>query len=145
MTMRERRYLDTDRHDELIANRRHDRRYSEPPAEVIESAVEEVRTHDIPGLPPVSAAKLIREHVGLPLEAGDRELVAVRIQEGDPLHGAKRSEDHISSYTIEHEQECPECGYGKARYIFTAHHFIAGGERIECPECGYVHHSDEWG
>lgn len=133
----------------------------------------EVRDHfaelDVPGTPDLRMARLIQT-MGIPDWCGARQVHDVRIQKGDPVDGAARSDDHISRFEIEipwseinwddvsgqkigrenlrrrgYAEVCEECGCDRAMYVYSATHFISGFERVYCPDCETVYAHEEWG
>lgn len=141
---RERRArLDRTDHSREVERRRRD---DSPSREAIDNALEAIETHDIPGTPPVGALKVLQRAVGgTPIEVGDRKVRDFRIQDGDPRHGAKRSDDHVGRYEVEYAEGCDECGHPTLLYKYNAYHHISGGDSIVCPDCEHVHHSEDWG
>lgn len=80
----------------------------------------------------------------------------IGITRGEPMHGAKRSDDHISSYTLalpiaQIDDDavpggvCPECGHDRGEYHYSAYHHISGHEAITCEQCEETLHSEDWG
>lgn len=123
--------------------RTHDRRAPTP--QDVADALEEIARHDIPGTPPVSALRTLREVGGTSWHTEERGVRRFSIKRGDPQHGAHRSDDHISDYVVSFRRQCPECGCETAVYEYRAHHHIAGSEAIVCDRCDHVHHNEEWG
>lgn len=133
-----------------------DQRRRGPPADAIADAADECQTHNVPGTPDVRALKVLRDGMALPLEVGDRKVVEASITDGDPQHGALRSDDHIGRYEVElpfaavspdtHEGDaCHECGASRALYRYSANHHISGYERLYCLTCEEQVYSEDWG
>jgi len=141
---------------------RHGRRHPEmienvgPTMEELSEAIEAIQNTDVPGTPPLSVVQTIQKATKLPLSVGVHTLKSVGITKGQPMHGAMRSDTHVSHYEValpirevSHEavegDSCPSCGETRCTYSYSAHHHIAGGEGISCNTCGEDLYSQEWG
>lgn len=145
---RRRNRLDEQRHDRREAPTRG------PTDDDISRALLAAAEADIPGAPPVGAAKILCHLAPRERTTGNgRRIETVRITHGDPQHGAKRSDDHISRYDIvapleqvhHSPDECPECDSQSARYVSHAKHYLAGYEVIECARCEHEIWGESWG
>lgn len=135
---------------------RRDRDRQGPSRQDIADAVKTVAGAKVPGTPRLAALRVI-ESLGLPFCVEERRVKEVSITSGDPTHGAKRSDDHLSRYVVElpiakvsddavHGFFCPECDEGeRARYRYRATHHIAGGESLWCLSCEEKLYGEEWG
>jgi len=135
---------------------RHERATRQPSERAIQSALQKIADHDVPGTPPVGALKVLNRIHESERTINDRTVESFSITTGRPRHGALRSDDHIGSYelrlplvSVDHEavpgELCPECGGDMVLYQYNAHHFIAGSESVVCPECEEVLYSEDWG
>lgn len=151
---RRRERLDRTDHRRAIEARRADRRG--PPPRAVAEALEQVADHDVPGTPPVSALSVLAEVAATEWTTDTREVRDFSITSGDPQHGAHRSDDHVGRYEVElpvaevaddaaDGDRCPECGHDRARFHYSAHHYIAGSESVVCPRCEHEYHSERWG
>lgn len=127
-----------------------------PSRHAIRDALDNVVGHKIPGTPMLSTARLLSEHFGTPFAVETRRVTDIRIQRGDPRHGAKRSDDHVSRYEVElplgevgadafEGVRCPHCGGTDGLYRYHANHHIAGSQTLFCLDCEEVLYSEEWG
>jgi len=133
-------------------NRRPERRsipaINGPEPEEIADAFEEFRHGEVTDLPSVNAVRVLEEaSIGFPVTVGYLRILDARITRGEPRHGAKRSDDHISGYEVEYPEKCPEadCHSERTRYKYSANGFEFGYEKTFCPSCETVHDSEEWG
>lgn len=133
-----------------------DRRQRGPSPQALKDALDTVDSHTVPGTPPVSALTTVLDAFSPPFAVGERRVRAVSIRDGDPVHGEKRSDDHVSAYVVElplaavdadafDGASCPSCGGGVAAYKYSTYHHIAGGHTLSCATCETALHSEEWG
>ena len=144
-----------DRTDHHRAARNRGRQQRGPSTRRINSALESVADHDIPGMPGVGDLKVLEHVHDSEWTVETREVREFSITKGDPRHGEKRSDDHVGRYEVEFPlreadipefpEECPECGGERGLYRYRAHHNIAGGETVWCLSCEHQLHSEEWG
>lgn len=109
----------------------------------LRDALREVDTVDLPEQPSLDSLRAIDEAFSLPQSTGHRVLRKFDWREGDPQHGAMRSDAHISTLRIDYSRDCPECGRDVARYDYSAYGFEAVRYSIRCVDCGYVHEEEE--
>ncbi len=116
------------------------------------------RVADAPLTPGVRPLRAVMRTEGLPTAIGDVLLLDAAITEGRPMHGALRSDDHVSALEVvapldviqaesSHDVpgECPECGHTRGRYSYSAHHHIAGSDAVTCAVCDHEHAAETWG
>ena len=115
-----------------------------PTPEQVADALEEIAEHEVPGTPSISAVRKLLDATGLPVSVGGRTVRKARIQQGDPVHGALRSDDHISHYEVVVPKCCPECEHHLAVYVYNAYHNISGSRSLTCDSCEHVYESDHW-
>lgn len=115
-----------------------------PTREQVDSALNELLNHDIPGTPDVRAVSIIEEAFGFPVNVGGRRVLDASITKGRPRHGEMRSDDHIGSYEVEYMRDCPECPSVRAVFKYSAHHHIAGMRSITCRRCDHEYEYEEW-
>lgn len=74
-------------------------------------------------------------------------LIDYAIQKGKPRNGALRSDDHLSHLELNVPRRCPEddCLAVRASYEYSAHHHVAGYERMTCEKCGHKYVDEKWG
>lgn len=114
------------------------------------------------GTPPLWALRHLDRaegHEG-PTHAGDVTVLDWRMTRGDPLHGALRSDDHLSHYeadvpltgeTERHNGDgvdlsdgCPRCGHDRGVFVNHAHHHIAGYWSLTCRFCDTEIAGEKW-
>jgi len=144
-----------DRTDHQRAARDRGRQQRGPSTSRINSALEAVADHDIPGTPPVTELEVLEHVHDSEWSVETRDVRDFSITRGDPQHGALRSDDHVGRYEVAfplHEaglpgspRQCPECGGERGLYKYRAHHHIAGSESIYCLACEHQIHSEDWG
>lgn len=153
---RRRQRLDSTDHQRAAAERRRRAYERGPTGKQIQRALDAVLEADIPGTPSASHAAALKDGVSLPVEAESRVVRHISITQGDPQHGAYRSDTHVSGYTVAFPlaeakpdagvpDECPECASLTGVFNYRAHHYIAGSESITCEECDKTLYSHEWG
>ena len=143
-----------DRRDHHRAS--HGRADRHPSERAIQSALQKIADHDVPGTPPVGAFKVLNRIHDSEWQIQNRTVESFSITTGRPRHGALRSDDHIGRYELRlpiaevddetvHGDSCPECGGETALYRYSAHHHIAGSQSVFCLRCEQQLHSDDWG
>lgn len=108
--------------------------------------------------PSPDALATLGQTIDLPAMVGDVLVIDYSISRGRPMHGALRSDDHVSLLTLrlpledladcnglEIPERCPECHHDRARYHTSTHHHIAGLVAVTCPVCDHEHDGDAWG
>jgi len=96
--------------------------------------------------------------LGLPYEGRNYRVKDADWTHGDPQHGAKRSDDHVSLWEVvgplsKMERDidggipdaCPECGGTTGLYRERSHHHIAGSEAAFCVKCEAKVWGRDWG
>lgn len=147
------------RHNPRQPRREEARRWG-PTEEQIVKAIGHIETLELPGTPTVRHVEVLNDGPGIPLSIGTRRVTTAKITRGDPMHGAKRSNDHIGRFEIiapladidpgedyengEIPNSCPECGSATGRYEYDAYHYIAGSEAVTCIN-GHAIMAEEWG
>jgi hypothetical protein len=135
-------------------NHRHEREHHErhdyshgPDPDALGEAIGKLATFNLPGTPPVWAVSRYLDAASFPLSVGQRTIKTARITNGEPMHGAKRSDDHISRLKVlfERREPCPECNGTTFLFEYDAHHHMAGSQSLGCRTCDHVVESDEWG
>lgn len=126
-----------------------------PSADRVNEALEAVASHDIPGTPPVSELKVLKQVHSSEWRIENRRVRYFSITPGDPQHGAMRSDTHVGRYEVEVPiaeigvpgigSKCPECGHRRALYRYRTHHNIAGSESVFCLRCEEKLHGEDWG
>jgi len=99
--------------------------------------------------PSVSTLRVLQEAGITPtLEIGNTVILEWSITSGDPMNGALRSDDHVSSWKTafrDMRESCPDCDAAWREYEYHSHHHIAGQVSETCQICGHEFESEEWG
>lgn len=155
MTEHHKHHDRTDHEREARRRRRPDRGHRGPSTKRINSALEAVESHAVPGQPPATELKVLKHVHDSEWNVGDRRIREFQIASGKPMRGELRSDDHISRYELElplHEVDdatipgatCPECGGRDVLYKYHANHHIAGYRSVFCLDCEERLHHNEW-
>ena len=108
-------------------------------------ALSKAGTDTFPDVPPLRYLRVLQRAEPLPWVFGDAAILDVSTRAGRPLHGAMRSDDHVSSFeAVVTVEQCPECGHDKATFEYSSYHHIAGGMSLVCRRCGHVHGEEDW-
>lgn len=95
--------------------------------------------------PSVAHARTINRAISLPYTHAETTIHAVSVTEGDPQHGAKRSDAHVGLWDISgHTDKTMECGHRRARYKHRANHYISGSVLLSCEECDHDEINKVW-
>lgn len=113
--------------------------------ETIQDALETALTTDLTKEIPTRFATVIERHVTLPYTHDGRTINEVATRSGEPMHGAKRSDRHISYWSVTGKTNPPlDCGHRRATYEHQAYHYISGSVLLTCEKCDHTQLDDSW-
>ena len=111
----------------------------------IQDALEAALTTDLTEDIRTRFAKVLERNIRFPYTYGDRTINGVATRSGDPMHGEKRSDDHISFWSVTGMTNPPlDCGHRHATYKYRAYHHISGSVLLTCEECDHTQIDESW-
>jgi hypothetical protein len=120
----------------------------------IQAAVKRVRSETVdlegvtvPAVPSAADARLLLEAQDLPVTVGARRIERLRVQRGQPRHGAMPSGSHVDRFRVVWHvatEDCPECDRRRRVRDMNRHGNEAVRDAVLCDHCSHEYAAVEF-
>ena len=117
-----------------------------PNADELAYVLERIENLHGSDIPQIDLAEAIESTFTMPISVGQVRIEELRVANGNPQHGAMRSDNHISRYLARQPAYCETCETQTTHEItYRAHHYIAGNHAAHCSLCDTATIDEDWG